>query len=41
MFVVAEPDYEKAVVALHGALIEGRQEEENRGRTPNSSQQAA
>jgi aspartate kinase len=45
MFVLAEQDYEKAVVALHRALIEERQEAESpesrRGRSRSSSQQAA
>jgi aspartate kinase len=41
MFVVAEQDYEKAVVALHKVLIEEKQEEENRDRSRSSSQQAA
>jgi aspartate kinase len=42
MFVVAEPDYEKAVVALHKVLIEEeKQGEESQGRSRSSSQQAA
>jgi aspartate kinase len=40
MFVLAEQDYEKAVVALHGTLIE-RQETESRDHSRSSSQRAA
>ena len=41
MFVLAEQDYEKAIVALHRALIEERQETASRGGSRDSSQRAA
>lgn len=41
MFVLAERDYERAVVALHRVLIEERREKAIPGGTRNSSQQAA